>query len=130
MALLFSAFWHGIKPGYYISFYTTVGVAYAQKYFKHAFNNWLPPYQGCYKLVDVVQSAVSRRSLPLLTTTIIAWFINIRLIEYSILPFLLLESVHDFISVWKDVYFYGHVYIVVLFLSGFIKKQCSKLKYH
>lgn len=128
MTLLFSAFWHGIHLSYYIAFYTTVAVVFAQKYFKSVFANWLPPYERCFRTSAMLKLAIARHSPLLLLTTICSWLVNVRVIDYTILPFFFLDSIQDVIGVWKDLFFFGHVYILILFLCGFVKKQCFKSK--
>ena len=100
--MLVSAFWHGIHPGYYLSFMTIPLCLLAEdlliaKFYKHAH-----PVQQRYVGWFI-------------------WFVKMRSFDYMAMGFLLL-TFEDTIGYWSCIYFVGHVWTVLFIVIGFLYK--------
>ncbi|KAH3747043.1 lysophospholipid acyltransferase 7-like [Dreissena polymorpha] len=103
-----SAFWHGIHPGYYLSFLTVPPILIAE---------------------DLMMAAFRRGSATqMLIFDWACWFFKMRGFDYNCMGFLLL-TYEKTVGYWKNVYFIAHVFIAVFCLIGFIcKPKKSKTK--
>ena len=93
-----SAFWHGIHPGYYLSFLTVPPILMAEEAMIGAFRKDTSPQQlslfdwGC-------------------------WFFKMRGFDYMCMGFLLLKF-GSTLRYWRSIYFAGHIVIAAFFLIG------------
>ncbi|CAG5124357.1 unnamed protein product [Candidula unifasciata] len=93
-----SAFWHGIHPGYYLSFLTVPPILMAEEVMIKAFRDGASPHMqqlfdwGC-------------------------WFFKMRGFDYMCMGFLLLK-LGSTLRYWYSIYFAGHIVIVLFFILG------------
>lgn len=93
-----SAFWHGIHPGYYLSFLTVPPILMAEEAMIGAFRKDASPQQqdlfdwGC-------------------------WFFKMRGFDYMCMGFLLLR-LGSTLRYWKSIYFAGHIVTATFFVIG------------
>lgn len=93
-----SAFWHGIHPGYYLSFLTVPPILMAEEAMISAFRKDASPAQqnifdwGC-------------------------WFFKMRGFDYNCMGFLLLKF-SSTLKYWHSIYFAGHVVTAFFFILG------------
>lgn len=120
-AISFSCYWHGVHFGYFASFYSAILIAISQKYFKTCFISILPTYNGTYKSQQLFQNAIQQKSIIKLSFTLFLILHSTRLIEYAIIPFFFLNSYSDWLLLWKQLFYYGHLYALLLFIAGFTK---------
>lgn len=99
LLFLVSAFWHGIRAGYYFSFMTTLISTLGQDRF---LSNFSPYFGG---------------STSLKVFHFIANFFAMRLYEYSSLGFILLD-LGDTVSVTASIHYWGHVYAAAMIVLG------------
>ncbi|GFR90334.1 lysophospholipid acyltransferase 7 [Elysia marginata] len=103
-----SAFWHGIHPGYYLSFLTVPPILMAEEVMIKAFReDASPQFQemfdwGC-------------------------WFCKMRGFDYMCMGFLLLKF-GSTLRYWYSVYFVVHFAVVFLFVVGKIRLSMKKKK--
>ncbi|EDO40083.1 predicted protein, partial [Nematostella vectensis] len=95
VTLLVSAFWHGVAPGYYLTFLSVPLVVMAEVRMEKAIKPWLSQ-RMCY-YYDWC-----------------SWFCLYRAMEYLGCGFILLQFA-PCIAIWKNMYFIGHI-IMVLFI--------------
>ena len=100
LLFLVSAFWHGIRTGYYFSFMTTLISTIGQDRF---LSNFSPYFRG---------------SISSKIFYCIAHFLTVRLYEYSSLGFILLDF-GDSVSVTASFYYWGHIYAIAMIVLGF-----------
>ncbi|XP_041362326.1 lysophospholipid acyltransferase 7-like [Gigantopelta aegis] len=93
-----SAFWHGIHPGYYLSFLTVPPILMAEEAMTNAFRKGASEKQQ--KLFDFG-----------------CWFFKMRGFDYMCMGFLLL-SYKSTIKYWMSIYFLGHIVIVMFLIIG------------
>lgn len=93
-----SAFWHGIHPGYYLSFLTVPPILLAEEVMIKAFRDGASPK---------IQEAFDWG----------CWFFKMRGFDYMCMGFLLLK-LHSTLRYWYSIYFIGHVVIIVFFIVG------------
>ncbi|CAL1548456.1 unnamed protein product [Lymnaea stagnalis] len=91
-----SAFWHGIHPGYYLSFLTVPPILMAEEVMIKAFRDGKSPQ---------VQMAFDWA----------CWFFKMRGFDYMCMGFLLLK-LQSTIRYWSSIYFMGHL-VMLLFLA-------------
>ncbi|CCF59282.1 hypothetical protein KAFR_0G02490 [Kazachstania africana CBS 2517] len=101
---LTSAFWHGFSAGYYLTFatgalYQTCGKFYRRN-FRPIFLSSDGSTAGKFKWIYDVM----------------CWYVIKLSFGYLVMPFLALNF-KDSILIWKSVYFYGHIIIVVSFFA-------------
>jgi lysophospholipid acyltransferase 7 len=95
-----SAFWHGLAPGYYLSF---IFIPFAQD----------------------VQDRCSKKFLPYLNEKQqvwyywVSWFIGFRLLEYFGVG-VWVHSMSLTLRCWKSMRYYGHILVLILFLLTII----------
>jgi lysophospholipid acyltransferase 7 len=99
-----SAFWHGIHPGYYLSFLTVPPILMAEEAMIGAFrHDEASPLQqqlfdwGC-------------------------WFFKMRGFDYNCMGFLLLR-LDSTLRYWKSIYFAGHLVTAAFYLLGTAVKR-------
>ena len=93
-----SAFWHGIHPGYYLSFLTVPPILMAEEAMTRAFRKGTSEKQQ--KLFDFG-----------------CWFFKMRGFDYMCMGFLLL-SYKSTVTYWKSIYFLGHIVVVIFLIIG------------
>ncbi|XP_046366660.2 lysophospholipid acyltransferase 7-like [Haliotis rufescens] len=105
-----SAFWHGIHPGYYLSFLTVPPILMAETAMSNTFRRDASPLQqqlfdwGC-------------------------WFFKMRGFDYMCMGFLLLR-LNSTLNYWCSIYFTGHIVVVLFLVIGnvFMKKTRREVK--
>ncbi|XP_045211572.2 lysophospholipid acyltransferase 7-like [Mercenaria mercenaria] len=103
-----SAFWHGIHPGYYLSFLT------------------VPPILVAEDLMIAAFRKGSATQLHLFDWA--CWFFKMRGFDYNCMGFLLL-SFDATVGYWKSIYFIPHIIIVIFIVVGLaLKGKKSKKK--
>jgi len=103
-----SAFWHGIHPGYYLSFLTVPPILVAEDAMTKAFRRG---------------SATQRYLFDWA-----CWFFKMRGFDYNCMGFVLL-TYDATIRYWHSIYFIVHIFIVLFIAIGTIfapKKERSK----
>lgn len=99
-----SAFWHGIYPGYYLSFLLVPIVLMAEDNMRAAFRH------GSQRWIESFDWA--------------CWFFKMRAFDYMCMGFLLLRLDYT-LRYWKSIYFLGHVVTVLFLLIGMLFKKKS-----
>ncbi|XP_034333714.2 lysophospholipid acyltransferase 7 [Magallana gigas] len=99
-----SAFWHGIYPGYYLSFLLVPVVLMAEDNMRAAFRH------GSQRWIESFDWA--------------CWFFKMRAFDYMCMGFLLLRLDYT-LRYWKSIYFLGHVVTVLFLLIGMLFKKKS-----
>ncbi|XP_014662504.1 PREDICTED: lysophospholipid acyltransferase 7-like [Priapulus caudatus] len=103
VTMLVSAFWHGIHPGYYLSFLTVPPTLFGEQMMDAAFRrNASAPVQRAYDWV--------------------MWFFRMRAFEYMCMGFLLLRFDRT-IAYWSSIYFAQHIVIILFITVGYLVKQ-------
>lgn len=119
---LLSALWHGLYPGYYLSFFTNMYFVIAAREVRHRLRPILLSSKFCPKLIY----------------DIITWLFTISFLAYTAIPFIVLhyeKSIH----IWKQLYFFGHILATLAFTlrlffkrderdHGNVSKKCHKIK--
>lgn len=103
-----SAFWHGIHPGYYLSFLTCVPILIAE-------DIWI---DLCYKNATPGQQKLFNW---------VCWFFKMRFFDYMCMGFILL-SWKATIHYWSSVYFIIHIIIAAFLITGLILKSSRHKK--
>lgn len=98
-----SAFWHGIHPGYYLSFLTVPPILMAEEAMIAAFRDGASPWQQ--QMFDWT-----------------CWFFKMRGFDYMCMGFLLLK-LGSTLRYWQSVYFIGHLVTLAFFIIGTATKQ-------
>ena len=101
-----SAFWHGIHPGYYLSFMTIPLTLMAEDVMKAAFRDGKSPEQ---------QTNFDR----------FWWFWRTRFLDYMAMGFLLL-SWENTIAYWSCIYFLPHIFIILFIIIGNVFKPKTR----
>ncbi|XP_025770206.1 lysophospholipid acyltransferase 7 [Puma concolor] len=96
--MLLSAYWHGLHPGYYLSFLTIPLCLAAEGRLESALRGRLSP--GGQKAWDWVH-----------------WFLKMRAYDYMCMGFVLL-SLGDTVRYWASVYFCVHILALAALLLG------------
>eukprot|EP00061_Rhincodon_typus_P002549 g17863.t1 len=97
--MLVSAFWHGIHPGYYLSFLT------------------IPVCLAAEGAMDAgVRQHMGPRGRALYDW--VHWFLKMRAYDYMCMGFVLL-TYQDTVTFWRGLYFYIHGLALALFLLGY-----------
>lgn len=106
ITLLVSAFWHGVAPGYYLTFLMVPFVVIAEVRMEKAIKPYLSP-KLCY------------------CYDWLGWFFHYRSMEYLGCGFMLLQ-LEPCLAAWKSMYFVGHVVIFAfIVISMLIPKKHS-----
>uniref|UniRef100_A0A914URM3 Lysophospholipid acyltransferase 7 n=1 Tax=Plectus sambesii TaxID=2011161 RepID=A0A914URM3_9BILA len=103
LTMLVSAFWHGIHPGYYLSFLTIPLCTYAEDLIFSVFP----------------KGTDGRRNK---TFQVVWWFIRMRGFEYMAMGFLLL-SFESTWRYWSSIYFCCHVVAILAIIFALVMKQ-------
>jgi len=98
MTMGVSAYWHGIHPGYYLSFLTVPPTMMVNEMFAARFRDGQSPRQQ--KLFDWL-----------------CWFFKMRVFEYMCMGFLLL-SFEATVGYWSSVYFMWHIWLGLMLVAG------------
>lgn len=106
--MLVSAFWHGIHPGYYLSFLT------------------IPPTLTAEKVMDSAFREGANGSIQVAYDWMI-WFFKMRAFEYMCMGFLLLRFDHT-VAYWASIYFAHHIVIIVFIVVGNVFKKGRAIK--
>ncbi|XP_052779959.1 lysophospholipid acyltransferase 7-like [Mya arenaria] len=102
-----SAFWHGIHPGYYLSFLTVPPILVAE---------------------DLMIAAFRRGSATqMLLFDWACWFFKMRGFDYNCMGFLLL-TYGDTVAYWKNIYFMAHIVIVIFCVIGYLLRPKKSKK--
>ncbi|CCK72954.1 lysophospholipid acyltransferase KNAG_0M01010 [Huiozyma naganishii CBS 8797] len=106
-----SAFWHGVNPGYYLTFGTGALYQTCGKFYRRNFRPMFLKADGktptrAKWIYDLLGSYVIKLSFG-----------------YLVQPFLVL-GFRDSIQAWKSVYFYGHIIVAVSFFL--FRGPCAK----
>ncbi|KAJ1033143.1 hypothetical protein NDA13_001141 [Ustilago tritici] len=100
-----SAFWHGLEPGYYLSF---ILAAFMQSAAKMLRRHLRPIFFAQPNVANPTFSNVSTYSPEQLLYCTASVIVSQLTLNYAVAPFMLLELKAS-IAAWKAVYFYGHV---------------------
>ncbi|XP_064617963.1 lysophospholipid acyltransferase 7-like [Liolophura sinensis] len=103
-----SAFWHGIHPGYYLSFLTCVPILIAE-------DIWIDLY---YKNASPGQQKLFNW---------VCWFFKMRFFDYMCMGFILL-SWKATMHYWSSIYFLIHFIIAAFLVTGLILKSSRHKK--
>lgn len=106
ITMIVSAFWHGVHPGYYLSFLTIPFNLIAEDAMISAFRR---------------DASVNRQKV----FDWFCWFFKMRTFDYMCMGFLLL-SLNDTLRYWQSVYFIYHVVIVVFIVVGYVVQMSRK----
>ena len=98
--MIVSAWWHGIHPGYYLSFLTIPPTVMAEDVMKNAFRSKTDKWQQ--KKFDWIH-----------------WFFKMRSFDYMAMGFLLLRFDYT-VNYWSSIYFIVHIYTAVFLVIGYI----------
>ncbi len=99
ITMMVSAFWHGIHPGYYLSFITVPISMFAEEVAAVTFRkNRSAKQQEIFDWVN--------------------WFWKMRLFDYMCMSFLLL-TLKDTLRYWASIYFAGHLVALFFVIVGF-----------
>jgi lysophospholipid acyltransferase 7 len=107
-----SAFWHGIHPGYYLSFLTIPPNLIAEELMAAAFRS---------KQTEEVGDKSSKFKLNAAVFDWICWFFKMRSFDYMCMSFLLL-GLYETVRYWYSIYFIVHVYIAVFIIVGLVNR--------
>ena len=102
-----SAFWHGIHPGYYLSFLSVV---------------------PCMAAEDLLMARFKAPGVPRYQQEIfdwLCWFHKMRQFDYMSMGFLLLSAKRT-LRYWGSIYYIGHVVPLLLILLGLALKPSKK----
>lgn len=109
ITLFVSAFWHGVAPGYYLTFMCVPLVVIAEMRMQNAIKPYLSP-KLCYWY------------------DWLSWFFHYRSMEYLGCGFMLLQLAPCW-AAWKSMYFIGHIVLFAFILiPSFIPKKHSNDK--
>ena len=103
IVLLVSAFWHGVKPGYYLCFMSVPLIVVAE-----------------YRMEYIFQPSSSKRSQNIFDW--VNWFLLFRTFEYLSVSFMLLD-IAPVLEIWWKLYFFMHIVILVLIILSFCLPQ-------
>ncbi|KAK9463358.1 MBOAT, membrane-bound O-acyltransferase family-domain-containing protein [Lipomyces oligophaga] len=110
-----SAFWHGVSPGYYLTFITG---AFLQSTGRGC-RRYIRPF---FMSPDLSQPGPYKKYYDALT-----YVVSQLVLAYVAMPFVLLK-LSDSISLWKSIYFYAHVGTFVLLVTLSSKRVKKILK--
>lgn len=100
--MLISAYWHGLHPGYYLSFLTIPLCIAAESAMEASVRSRLGPRgQSAFDWVH--------------------WFLKMRAYDYMCMGFVLLKA-SDTLSYWTSIYFVVHVIAVCCIVLGRVLK--------
>ena len=103
--MLVSAFWHGIHPGYYLSFLTIPPTTMAEDLMIAAFRkDASPKFQRIFDWF--------------------CWFFKMRSLDYMCMGFILL-TYHDTVMYWSSIYYICHIYTFLFIAIGYYNQHSS-----
>eukprot|EP00916_Digyalum_oweni_P010163 GHVL01017050.1.p1 GENE.GHVL01017050.1~~GHVL01017050.1.p1 ORF type:complete len:217 (+),score=39.36 GHVL01017050.1:381-1031(+) len=108
-----SAFWHGLHPGYYVSFIQAPFFQLIQQSLWDNLDNYI--YNGIYS------------NIYNYILYIIQWFISQLLVFYLTIPFCY-QTLENTWKVWKSLYFCGHILILIIAILSIITQKKIKNK--
>ncbi|ESO03284.1 hypothetical protein HELRODRAFT_112207 [Helobdella robusta] len=112
LTMLVSAYWHGVHPGYYLSFLLVPFYILAEDFMIHAF-----------KLTSISKNSVAAANKIF---NFLMWLCTMRTFEYMSMGFMLL-TFHDTTAYWSSIYYCGHVWTATMIVTGYtIKKVFGK----
>ncbi|XP_061167600.1 lysophospholipid acyltransferase 7-like [Saccostrea echinata] len=100
-----SAFWHGIYPGYYLSFLLVPVILLAEDKMRAAFRHGSQTQIECFDWA--------------------CWFFKMRGFDYMCMGFLLLRLDYT-LTYWRSIYFIGHCVTVLFLVTGILCRKRSK----
>ena len=103
----FSAFWHGVRPGYYLTFMSVPMVIVAQSLMEKL----IQPSAKWKTVYDWIN-----------------WFILYRTFEYLSVAFILLD-IQAIIKTWIQMYFYSHIMIIFCIVLPLVLTRRSSAKH-
>ena len=103
-----SAFWHGIHPGYYLSFLTVPFILVAEDLLVAAFRT---------------DTSASQRYV----FDWACWFFKMRGFDFNCMGFLLL-TFDNTVGYWWNIYFIPHIVIAVFIIIGLVCKPKKSKK--
>lgn len=106
VTMLVSAYWHGIHPGYYLSFLTIPLTTTAEDLMITAFRKKATP--ECQVVFDRI-----------------CWFFKMRAFDYMCMGFVLL-TYHDTMSYWSSIYYIVHIYVILFIVIGLYATLTTK----
>lgn len=104
ITMTISAFWHGIYPGYYLSFLLVPVILLAEDSMISAFRRGSHTQQKWFDWA--------------------CWFFKMRGFDYMCMGFLLLRLDYT-LTYWKSVYFIGHCVTVLFLITGTLCRSKS-----
>jgi lysophospholipid acyltransferase 7 len=104
---LFSAFWHGVRPGYYLTFMSVPLVIVAQSLMKKL----IQPSEEWETVYDWIN-----------------WLILHRCFEYLSVAFILLD-IEAIIKTWSHMYFYNHIMTIFFIILPLILTRNMPVEY-
>lgn len=108
-SMLLSAVWHGLYPGYYMTFLTGALLTNASRQVRRTVRD------------SFQSSAFSRNFYDIITS-----IVSLTFLAYLVGPFLTL-NIEDSFKLWQEFYFAGHIILFVIVLSPIGKgKSASK----
>nr|XP_022289146.1 lysophospholipid acyltransferase 7-like [Crassostrea virginica] len=105
ITMTISAFWHGIYPGYYLSFLLVPLILIAEDNMRAAFRH------GSTRRIQCFDWA--------------CWFFKMRGFDYMCMGFLLLRLDYT-LTYWKSIFFIGHVVTAMFLVTGMLLRKKSK----
>lgn len=108
-----SAFWHGLEPGYYLSF---ILAGFMQSAAKTLRKHLRPVFFAQPNVPNPTFANVHTFSVPQLAYCTASVLTSQATLNYAVAPFMLLE-LRASIAGWKAVYFYGHILTFVTILA-------------
>ncbi|GAK64886.1 endoplasmic reticulum protein [Moesziomyces antarcticus] len=108
-----SAFWHGLEPGYYLSF---ILAGFMQSAAKMLRRHVRPVFFAQPNVPNPTFSNVHTFSAGQLAYCTLSVAVSQATLNYAVAPFMLLE-LRASIAGWKAVYFYGHIVTAVAILA-------------
>jgi lysophospholipid acyltransferase 7 len=107
-----SAFWHGVHPGYYLSFLTIPPNLIAEEVMAAAFRG---PRDATVADNDGRKQLSSSMRAVLFDWC--CWFFKMRSFEYMSMSFMLLGFTAT-LRYWYSIYFIGHLYVLLFIIIG------------
>lgn len=108
-----SAFWHGIHPGYYLSFLTMPPNLVAEELMAAAFRG----RRGDEAETKSKAENNDHHRLSAATFDWICWFFKMRSFDYTCMGFLLL-GFSETLRYWQSIYFIVHIYVAIFIVIG------------
>ncbi|XP_053323686.1 lysophospholipid acyltransferase 1 [Spea bombifrons] len=107
LTFILSAMWHGVYPGYYFTFFTAIPTMLAARLVRKNFRHLFITSKSSKVLYDVV-----------------TWIVTQVAVCYTVSPFVLL-GFEPTIKLYRSMYFYFHIAIVLVIILLPTKPHCS-----